>query len=277
MGTDLDDACRALGMLLEGMSVRAVTRLTGLDKGTVLRLVAKAGEQCEAFLGEALAEVHAADVQCDEQWAFVGAKERTCERLGKGEGFGDCYVFTAIDRNTKLLITFHVGKRCAEDAARFADKLASVVKGRPHVSTDGFTPYKVVIPMSFDHNVDHGMVIKHFNAEPSEGRSRYSPPVVVGVTVYANAGSPVRERVCTSHVERHNLSNRMHNRRFTRLTNAFSKKWENHVAMFALYAAWYNYCRKHQTLKTTPAVAAGKADEPWTLAKLLQESARVTV
>ena len=273
MRTDLDAACQALGMLLEGMSIRAVTRLTGLDKGTVLRLVVKAGDQCKAFLESALVNVAANEVECDEQWAFVYCKERNA--LGRGP-YGDSYVFTAVDRTTKLLLTFHVGKRCPEDTARFARKLAGVVVGRPLVSTDGYTPYKVAIPAAFN-GVDHGMVIKHFDTEPSAGRSRYSPPIVVGVTYYQNAGKPDLERVCTSHVERHNLSNRMHNRRFTRLTNAFSKKWENHVHMFALYAAWYNYCRKHQTLKTTPAVAAGKASEPWTLAKLLQESARVSV
>jgi IS1 family transposase/transposase-like protein len=275
-GTDLDDACRALSMLLEGMSVRSVMRLTGLDKATILRLVVKAGKQCQAFFDATIKDVWADDVQCDEQWSFIAMKERTAEMLNADPCFGDSYVFTAVDRDTKLLLCYHVGKRCPEDTNRFARKLSSVVKGRTSVSTDGYTPYKTAIPAAFANGVDHGMVIKQFgNAEPNSGRSRYSPPAVIGVTYYQNAGNPDMDRVCTSHVERMNLSNRMHLRRFTRLTNAFSKKLENHVAMFALYAAWFNFCRKHQTLKTTPAVAAGKASEPWTLAKLLQASAAV--
>lgn len=274
--TDLRAAVQALSMLLEGMSIRAVCRLTGLRVKTIAALMVQAGEQCAQFLADTLRDIPAADVQCDEQWGFLAMKERTAFEHGGGADVGDCYVFTAIDRDTKVLLTFHVGKRTSDDAHRFSAKLAIAVSGRPQVSTDGFKPYHVAIPEAFNHAVDHGMLIKQYGSPSASEARRYSPAKIIGCKVYSNSGRPNLDRVCTSHVERHNLSNRMHNRRLTRLTNAFSKKWENHAAMFALYAAWYNFCRRHQTIKTTPAVAAGLTDQPWTLERLLSESAKST-
>ena len=141
------------------------------------------------------------------------------------------------------------------------------------VSTDGYRPYYVAIPDAFGHQVDHGILIKEFVSPPPEDQRRYSPAQITRIRIIHNAGNVDPKRVCTSHVERHNLSNRMCNRRFTRLTNAFSKKLDNHHAMFALYAAWYNFVRMHMTLETTPAVAAGITDQPWTLERLLREVA----
>ena len=157
----------------------------------------------------------------------------------------------------------------------FSHKLASkIATNRPHVSTDGYGPYKFSIPDAFRHQVDHGMLVKSFGNSGGMDARRYSPAKIMGSKEVQNLGHSEAGQICTSHVERHNLTCRMQNRRFTRLTNAFSKKWENHEAMFALFAAWYNFCRKHSTLGTTPAVAAGLASEGWTLERLLTESAK---
>jgi transposase-like protein/IS1 family transposase len=273
--TPLNKAAFALQLLLEGMSIRATSRMTGLDKNTILRLVVQAGRQCFQFLADTMQNVQAADIQVDEVWSFVNCKERTAFFQNAGAGCGDAYVFTAIERYTKLLFCFHVGRRTAEDAMLFADKLALCVSDstRPHVSTDGFNPYHTAIPQAFGFNVDHGMLIKQFGTPSQSEQRRYSPASIIGAKHYQNLGHSEPGQICTSHIERSNLTVRMQNRRFTRLTNAFSKKWENHELMFALFVAWYNFCRPHMTLKTTPAVAAGLATEKWSLEQLLGESA----
>lgn len=276
IATDVETACRALNMLLEGVSIRATARLTGLAKSTLLRLIAQAGEQCRQFLSQAVNDVQADEIQCDEIWSFVACKERTAFQHNMGEGVGDCYVYTALCRESKLLICYLVGRRCSEHAEAFSHLLAScVATSRPHVSTDGYGPYRVSIPDAFNGEVNHGVVIKSFgNAGGSDAR-RYSPARIIGVKELQNCGISAGGQTCTSHVERSNLTIRMQNRRFTRLSNGFSKKWENHEAMFALFAAWYNFCRKHQTIKTTPAVKAGLASEAWSLERLLTESAKM--
>jgi transposase-like protein/IS1 family transposase len=279
LSTDPKKAAFALQLLLEGTSVRATSRLTGLDKNTILRLMTKAGRQCFQFLADTMQNLTVAEIQCDEVWSFVAKKERTAFFQSSVEGCGDAYIFTAIDRATKLLFCFHVGRRSGEDAALFADKLGLCVSDtiRPHVSTDGFNPYHTAIPAAFGHNVDHGMLIKQYGTPSKSEQRRYSPARIIGSKHYQNAGHSKPGQICTSHVERSNLTVRMQNRRFTRLTNAFSKKWENHELMFALFVAWYNFVRPHMTLKTTPAVASGLAKEPWTMERLLQQSARALV
>jgi transposase-like protein/IS1 family transposase len=279
LSTDLKQAAFALSMLLEGTSVRATSRLTGLDKNTILRIMVQAGKQCFQFLADTMQNLDATDIQCDEVWSFVGCKEKTAFFQNAGEGVGDAYIFTAIERSTKLLFCFHVGRRSAEDAALFADKLALCCSDsiRPHVSTDGYTPYHTCIPSAFGNQVDHGMLIKQYSSPTGKGQQRYSPATIIGAKHYQNAGHSAPGQICTSHVERSNLTIRMQNRRFTRLTNAFSKKWENHELMFALFVAWYNFCRPHMTLGTTPAVAAGLATGKWSLEQLLRVSARAAM
>jgi len=247
IATDLKTAAFALRLLLEGTSIRATARLTNLDKDTVQRIMEQAGRQCFDFLARTMQNVRATDIQCDELWSYVGCKERTAFFQNAGEGCGDCYVFTAIDRNTKLLFCFHVGRRSAEDATLFADKLALCISDaiRPHVSTDGYNPYHTAIPAAFGYNVDHGMLIKQFGTPSVSAQRRYSPATIIGAKEYQNLGHSEPGQICTSHIERSNLTIRMQNRRFTRLTNAFSKKLENHELMFALFVAWYNgasYC-----------------------------------
>jgi len=281
LSTDIGDAAKALHMLLEGMSVRATARLTGLDIKTLLRMVVKAGRQCEQFMADRLYDLPCDDIQVDEVWSFVGMKEKTAFFGGGPMDAGDCYTFTAIDRTSKLLIAYHVGKRSSDDANDFAEKLANCITDgvHPQVSTDGYRPYCTAIPAAFGRNVDHGMIIKDFNTPSKSAQRRYSPATIGGVKIITNSGNPDEDRICTSHIERHNLTVRMQNRRFTRLTNAFSKKWENHEAMFAIFAAWYNYCRPHMALKIgrdkrTPAMAAGLTGKAWTIEKLLTESAK---
>jgi len=276
IATDLKKAAFALQLLLEGTSIRATARLTNLDKDTVQRIMEQAGEQCFQFLADTMQNVRASDIQCDEVWSFVNCKERTAFLQNAGAGCGDAYIFTALDRYTKLLFCFHVGRRTAEDAMLFADKLALCVSDstRPHVSTDGFNPYHTAIPQAFGFNVDHGMLIKQFGTPSQSEQRRYSPASIIGAKEYQNLGHSEPGQICTSHIERSNLTVRMQNRRFTRLTNAFSKKWENHQLMFALFVAFYNFCRVHMTLKTTPAVAAGLASETWSIERQLKASAK---
>ncbi len=213
------------------------------------------------------------DIQCDEIWSFVGCKERTRERLDKGTEFGDCYTFTALERNTKLLVTWHAGKRCPADTERFIHKLNTATSGRFQVSTDGYGPYLVAIPWIMAGRVDFGQVVKNYATPDVKDQRRYSPATVSSCEKNPILGDPDVDNICTSHVERHNLSMRMGMRRLTRLTNGHSKKWENHEAALGLWFAYYNYCRVHMTLKTTPAKAAKLTDHTWTVVELLEKIA----
>jgi transposase-like protein/IS1 family transposase len=279
IATDPKKAAFALQLLLEGASIRATSRLTGLGKDTVQRIMERAGRQCYQLLADTMQNLTVAEIQVDEVWSFVQKKERTAFFDSSFEGCGDAYAFTAIDRTTKLLFCFHVGRRDAENATLFADKLSLCIadQHRPHVSTDAFNPYHTAIPAAFGHAVDHGMLIKQYGTPSKSEQRRYSPASIIGSKHYQNAGHSEPGQICTSHIERSNLTVRMQNRRWTRLTNAFSKKWENHTLMFALFVAWYNFCRPHMTLGTTPAIAAGLASETWSVGRLLQESAGTNI
>jgi len=266
----VDRAVMCLRMLLEGTSIRATSRLTGTDKNAIIGLVVTIGERCERFLRSRLRGLNVDDIQCDEMWGFVGMKERTRKRLGRGESVGDCYCFTAIERRSKLLVTWHAGKREPSHTFEFIRKLDVATAGRFQLSTDGFRPYKAAVPTILGNRVDFGVVIKAYTTVGVTEQRRYSPPTVTSCERDARIGDPTIENISTSHVERCNLSMRMGIRRLTRLTNGHSKKWENHEAALALWFAYYNFCRSHMTLKTTPAVAAGLASRPWTVLELLQ-------
>ena len=186
------------------------------------------------------------------------------------------YVFTAIDRDSKLLLCWHAGQRTAKDTWMFADKLFASVSGCPTINTDGFSSYTFIIPYTFQNNCNYAQMIKHFQTTGTSGAAavRYSPGSITSVERRVICGDVPEAQIGTSRMERFNLSTRMHVRRFTRLTNAHSKTTRNHDAMLGLYFAWYNWCRKHMTIKTTPAVEAGLASEPWTLERLLTEASR---
>ena len=273
-----DRAIFCLRMLLEGTSIRSVERLTGIHRDTILAAFVDAGERCQRFLDETMQDIPVEDVQADEIWAFVGCKEKTRERNNYAEYFGDAYCFTAIERSSKVIIAWHLGKRSSEDTWLFAEKLNRATNGRFQLTTDGFTPYRTAIPSTFGQRVDFAQLVKVYAIPEGEER-RYSPPEVVSATPTVCRGNPDPNRICTSHIERSNLTIRMTVRRLTRLTNAFSKKWENHEAALALFFAFYNFCRPHQTLteemgyRCTPAKRAGLTDHVWTVEELLERTA----
>ena len=272
-----DRAVFCLRMLLEGTSIRSVERLTGVNRNTLMSTLVDAGERCQRFLEQKVCGVSVEDVQADEIWAFVGCKEKTRERNNYAEVFGDAYCFTAIERDTKLMIAWHLGKRSPQDTLLFAEKLSRATNGRFQLTTDGFTPYRTAIPNVLGARVDFAQLVKVYGFPKGDER-RYSPPEVVSAIPTPRTGNPVAERICTSHIERSNLTIRMTVRRLTRLTNAFSKKWENHEAALALFFAFYNFCRPHMTLteemgyKCTPAMRSGLADQVWSVDVLLERA-----
>lgn len=269
MRINLDDACRVLQLLLEGMSVRAAARCSGMNRSTILDLMVMVGERCETMLAGRIKNHPVVDVQCDEIWSFVQMKEKTRQKLHPDEAeIGDAYCFTAIERESKLLVAWHLGTRCREDTIYFAAKLGDATTGRFQLTTDGFKPYKTVMPLIIP-DADFAQLIKEY---ATLDHGKYSPGEVIGVEKRKVNGHPKEEKICTSHVERANLTIRMQNRRFTRLTNAFSKKWRNHQAALALQFAFYNFVRVHQTLKMTPAMKAGLETRPWTIRDLIEKS-----
>jgi transposase-like protein/IS1 family transposase len=271
---DLDKAAQAISMLCEGMGVRAVSRLTGLDKGTILRIVVEAGESIERFSARTITNMEVAEVECDEIWAFCYCKKKTQHAKDWGFKVGDIYTYAAIDRNTKLYLTYAHGKRYTETGAYFMQKLKACTKGAFQLSTDGWNAFEGLVDLMWRGNIDYAQVVKTF-VGPTGGAAavRYSPGKIRKVKKRACSGSPNLDRAGTSIAERGNLGLRMGNRRMTRLTNSFSRKWENHEAMMALYIGVHNFCKVHGTLKTTPAVAAGLTDHNWSVRELLEAAA----
>lgn len=263
-----------LRLLLEGNSIRSLERVYGVHRDTIINNMIEAGEKCRAFLEKTVQNVPVNDVQCDEIWGFVGMKERTRIRRGLAEeGVGDVWCFTALERKTKLILTWHVGKRTPVDTAVFADNLYHATQGRFQLTTDGYTPYRTAIPAILGGRVDYATLVKVYGE--SEDDRRYSPATVIDVIATPRLGNPDEDKICTSHVERHNKTLRMQIRRLTRLTDAHSKKWENHEAAMALFFAYYNFCRVHGTIKMTPAQKPGLTIETWSLQRLLAEAAKV--
>jgi transposase-like protein/IS1 family transposase len=270
MRIELDKALQVLQLLLEGMSVRATMRVTGINRNTILDLLALVGDRCELLLEDRLKGIPVADVQVDEVWGYVFCKEKTRTRKYEGqEEVADAYCYIGMERATNLILAWHLGRRSTEDTHEFARKLAAATSGQFQVTTDGFKPYQTAIP-SILPGADFATLIKTYATKGDE--HRYSPGEVNGTIKAVCCGNPDPDKICTSHVERGNLTIRMQDRRMTRLTNAFSKKWNNHRASMALHFAWFNFGRVHQTLKTTPAVAAGLESRPWTLREMVERS-----
>jgi len=269
MTVPMDKALMALKMLVEGSSVRSIERVTEIHRDTILRLLLVAGAKCEKIMGQLVRNIKVSDVEADEVWSFVGMKEK---RVGPGDDptFGDAYVYVAIERHSKLVLNVTMGKRDQITTNAFIEGLRDAITptGRFQMTTDGFAPYKTAIPDTFGDRVDFAMLIKVYKAAP-EGERRYSPAEVASVEVVPVCGKPDYDMICTSIVERSNLSVRMGCRRFTRLTNAFSKKYENHWAAVMLWYTYYNFCRFHRSLRITPAMAAGITDHAWDIEELL--------
>ena len=272
MRIGLDKAEQIVKLLVDGMSVSAVCRFTEIDKKTVLDLLVLVGERCKQFLETEIRDVIVEDVQIDEVWQYIYAKQKTCDRKDIEGKVGDSYTFTAVERTTKLVLAWHFGRRDQYATDTFCEKLRDATAGRFHLSSDGFAPYRQAVPMQLGSKVDFGMLIKIFGAPSKDDQRKYSPAQIISTRKEAVWGNPDKDRICTSHTERANGTMRNFIKRMCRLTYCFSKKWENHEAALGLYFAHYNFCRKHRTLKTTPAVASGLAHRPWTVRELIERT-----
>jgi transposase-like protein/IS1 family transposase len=267
----LDKAVLCLQLLVEGNSVRSTERITGVNRNTILDLLVLAGEKSERLLNDKIKGLAVRDVQADEMWGYVGMKEKTKRRkLVHDNTLGDAYTFVAIERHTKLVLAWHLGRRGVKDTVEFTEKLYEATSGRFQLTTDGFNAYPDAVAYSLGTRVDFAQLVKIYEQpEQGGGERRYSPPRVVEAIRKTVWGQPVEDRICTSHVERQNLTMRMMMRRLTRLTNAFSKKWENLRAALALHFAYYNFCRIHKSIRCTPAMEAGITNTIWELKDLL--------
>ena len=262
-----------LNMLVEGSSMRAISRVVGVSINTVTKLLVDAGIACNRIHNERVQDVRASRVQCDEIWSFCYAKAKNVGRAEAApEGAGDVWTWTGLDRDSKLIITWLVSTgRDSGYAIEFMDDLRARLANRVQLSTDGHKAYLEAVEGAFGGYVDYGQLVKLYGADPTIPSGRYSPAHCVGAKRIPIVGNPAQEDISTSHIERHNLTTRMSLRRFTRLTNAFSKKMENHSHALALYFVWYNFCRVHKTLKQTPAQAAGLADKQYGFEWILSE------
>ena len=255
-----------LHMLCEGNSIRAVTRLTGASKNTVIRLMVDAGKACAAYHDEHVRNLKSRRVQVDEIWSFTYAKQKNVKYAKDApEGSGDTWTWTAIDADSKLMISWLVGSRDSEYAMWFIDDLRSRLANRIQLTSDGHKAYLEAVEGAFGADVDYAQLVKLYGEAPETKtpERKYSPSVCTGIKMRCIEGDPDPNHVSTSYAERQNLNMRMHMRRFTRLTNAFSKKVENHAHSVALFATYYNFVRIHTTLKVTPAMEVGVADRLW--------------
>lgn len=258
-----------IAALVEGNSISSVERMTGIHRDTIMRLMVRVGDGCDRVTDEMMRDLTCSRLQLDEIWAYVGMKQKTARRLGKTDEFGDLYTFVAIAAGSKLIPCWHVGRRTWNDTVLFVDDLRQRIENRPQITSDAFRPYYSAIARAFDRNVDYAQLIKVFASELNEGRGRYSPPIMLKCEREPIIGRPDPDHISTSYVERQNLTMRMQMRRFTRLTNGFSKKRENHAAAVALHFAHYNLVRIHKTLRMTPAMKHGISDHIWTVGELL--------
>lgn len=264
-----DKALLAIQLLIEGTSVRSTERITGLHRDTILRLLVLAGQRCIELMDVQMRDLRCKHIQSDEIWTFVGKKQRQV-RKGDSDELGDAWVFVAIDADSKLIPAFTVGKRTAATTNAFIGDLAHRLANRVQLTTDGFRFYIDAVEKHFGADVDFGQIVKLYgDYGQHDAAGRYSPQPIVEVISKVRQGNPDPDHMSTSHVERQNLTMRMAIRRFTRLTNAFSKKLDNLKAACALHFAYYNFCRVHQTLRVTPAMQAGITDHVWTIAELL--------
>lgn len=253
---------QVIASLVEGNSIRATVRMTGVAKNTIVKLLEDIGTACLNYQDKAFNNLTCQRIQCDEIWSFVGAKAKNVPAEKQGEfGVGDVWTWVAIDADTKLVPCFHVGKRDAQAAYDFIQDLAARLANRVQLSTDGYKPYLEAVEAAFGIDIDYAMLVKLYGKPQEE--IRYSPAQCVGAEKRIISGNPEKHHVSTSFVERQNLTMRMSMRRFTRLTNGFSKKIENHIHALSLHYMYYNFCRIHQTLRSTPAMRAGVTKHLW--------------
>ena len=262
-----DKQIAAIAALTEGCSIRATERLTDIHRDTIMRLGVRVGEGCARLHDHMMRGLQVPILEFDEVWGYVGKKQRRTE---PGEtDKGDQYTFTALDATGKAIISYVTGKRTEDNTRAFVNDVWERIINRPQITTDGFGPYVDAVAECFGDDADYAQLVKHYAAEHSvEAKRRYSPPHVVRVERRVVSGRP--RHVSTSYVERSNLTLRMQQRRFTRLTNGFSKKLQNHKAAVALFVSHYNLCRVHETIRITPAMALGVTDHIWTIGELVE-------
>jgi IS1 family transposase len=252
-----------LKCLVEGVGINATCRMTGFAKNTVLKLLRDVGAACDAYHNEHVRNLKSRRVQADEIWSFVHAKAANVPQEKKSFGVGDVWTWTALDADSKLLISYLVGLRDAGYAYEFMQDVASRLTTRVQLTTDGHKPYLSAVEDTFGTEIDYAQLVKIYGTEQMPAESRYSPPKCLGARPTAIMGNPEPKHISTSYVERSNLTMRLMNRRFTRLTLGFSKKVENHIHALALYAFHYNFCKIHKTLRCTPAMEAGVTTKLW--------------
>ena len=256
--------------LVEGNSIRSTARMVGVSKPTILKLLVQLGDACTQLHNVAVRNLRSRRVECDEVWQFCYAKAKNVPEDKRNTfGYGDVWTWTAIDSDSKLIVSWLVGNRDTECAVMFMEDVASRIRTRIQLTTDGHRPYLEAVEGAFGMDIDYAMLVKIYSGGPIAVDTRYSPPKIVSSTAEVIKGNPNPKHISTSYVERQNLTMRMHIRRFTRLTNAFSKKIENHAAAVALHFVHYNFCRVHQTLRVTPAMEAGIVDRVWSIADIV--------
>jgi len=261
---------QATAMLCEGTSIRAIERMTGVHRDTIMRLGVRMGEGCQRIMDEKMQNLRCNLIQVDEVWGFVGMKQKTAHKLKAGAEFGDVWTWIALDSETKLVPTFAVGDRSQYMANNFIEDLASRLSNRVQISSDALRAYGDAIERAFGSEVDYGSIIKTFSHTELAEQRRYSPPDVMHIKRTPVKGNPVVDLISTSHVEKQNHTLRMHCRRLSRLTNAFSKKLENFKAAVALHYGYYNFVKTNAAIRCTPAMEAGVTDSAWTVADLVE-------
>jgi IS1 family transposase len=264
-----EDRAKIIGCLVEGNSLRATSRMTGVAFNTVLKLLPDIGRACSMYQDKVFRNLKCKRVQCDEIWNFCYAKDKNVPEKMKGQpGVGSVWTWVALDPDTKLVPCWFVSRRDADAANHFMHDLAGRLAHRVQLTTDGHKPYLTAVEDAFGSEIDYAMLVKIYGAERA-GEARYSPAQCMGARKAVISGKPDRAHISTSHTERQNLTMRMSMRRFTRLTNGYSKKVENHEHAVALHYMYYNFCRIHQTLRVTPAMEAGIADHVWSLEEIV--------
>ena len=264
------DRARIIHLLCEGSSIRAVTRLTGASKNTVIKLMIDAGKVCAAYHDEYVRDLKSKRVQVDEIWSFTYAKQKNVATAKAApDGAGDTWTWTAIDADSKFIASWFVGGRDSECAMWFMDDLARRLANRVQLTSDGHRAYLDAVEGAFGGDIDFAQLVKLYGAAPESAKGRYSPADCIGARKVPIEGSPDPKHISTSYAERANLTIRMHQRRFTRLTNGFSKKVENHAHSVALFMTYYNFVRIHKTLRVTPAMAAGVSDRLWEVSDIV--------
>ncbi len=267
--TSLQKQIQIIAALTEGCSIRATERLTDTHRDTVMRLGVRVGEGCERLHDRMMRNLRVGAVELDEQWQFIGKKKKNV-RDTDPQSMGDVWAFIALSATHKAVISYVVGKRTRENAQELVSDLSMRILDRPQITSDGYSPYIGAVDVAFGWDVDYGQIRKVFENEPGKDAAhRYSPARVREVEKEILRGNPDPDKISTSYVERFNLSTRMSVKRYARLTNAFSKKFENHRAAFALWIAFYNFCRVHETLRKTPGMALGVTDHVWSIGELI--------